>query len=73
MAAGKQELRDALGDDLTLIDELTDDEAGELLALFEAARTQATDDLVASLEVSLRHVPKLLRTPVRAILFPRGH
>lgn len=69
----RADLRTALGDDLTVIDELTDDEAAELLVMFEEARSQAMTDLLASLDESLRHVPRLLRAPVRAILFPKGH
>lgn len=69
----RADLRTALGDDLTVLDELTDAEAAELLVMFEDARNQAMTDLLASLDESLRHVPRLLRAPVRAILFPKGH
>ena len=68
----RADLRTALGDDLTVLDELTDAEAAELLVMFEEARSQAMTDLLASLDESLRHVPRLLRGPVRAILFPKG-
>lgn len=69
----RADLRTALGDDLAVLDELTDAEAAELLVMFEDARSQAMTDLLASLDESLRHVPRLLRAPVRAILFPKGH
>ena len=69
----KEKLRTALGDDLDVIDELTDEEAAELLAMFDAARTEAMDDLVASLNESLKHVPRMLRAPVKLALFPKGH
>jgi len=69
----KEKLRAVLGDDLDVIDDLTDDEAGELLEMFDAARTEAMDDLVASLNESLKHVPRVLRGPVKLALFPKGH
>ena len=69
----KQNLRAALGDDLDVIDELTDDEAAELLEMFDAARTEAMDDLIAALNESLKHVPRVLRGPVKMALFPKGH
>lgn len=68
----RAELKAALGGDLAVIDELTDDEAAELLELYAAAREDAMADLVASLDESLTLVPRLVRGPVRAILFPRG-
>ncbi len=68
----RQALKDALGDDLAVLDELTDAEAAELLEMYDAAREEATTDLLASLDESLRHVPRLIRGPVRMILFPKG-
>ncbi len=68
----KENLRAELGKDLKVIDELTDEEAAELLEMFDAARTQAMDDLVASLNESLKHVPRVLRGPVKLALFPKG-
>lgn len=68
----RADLKTALGPDLAVIDELTDAEAAELLELYAAAREDAMTDLVDALDESLQLVPRLLRAPVKAILFPKG-
>lgn len=68
----RRALKEALGEDLAVLDELTDAEAAELLTMYDAAREEAASDLLASLDKSLQHVPRLIRGPVRMILFPKG-
>jgi hypothetical protein len=62
-------LRTELGDDLEVIDQLTDDECAELMAMIDAARRTQRAALDTSITEVLGHLPRLARLPARKIMF----
>lgn len=62
-------LRERLGPDLAVLDELSPDEAAELLELIAAARDTQQAALDEAVEAALGHLPKLVRGTARRILF----
>jgi hypothetical protein len=62
-------LRSALGTDLDVLGELTENETTELLSLFQTAKRGQRESLDAALEQALAHLPWLVRGPARKILF----
>lgn len=65
--------RDALRQELAVPDdvvhELTDPEAADLLERYRSTRSAQKKALEESIEVTLRHLPRLVRLPARKILF----
>lgn len=68
-ADARATLKDQLGADLPVLDELTDADAEALLALVERARREQAAALTAAEANTLRHVPALLRGAVKKLLF----
>lgn len=62
-------LRAELGDDLAVLDELTDDECAELLSMVRTAKVDQRKALDDALNEVLRYLPRLVRGPARKILF----
>lgn len=69
MVDRRAELREKLGPDLAVVEELTDQESGELLELIDQARREETRALGEALDEALGHLPRLLRGTARAIVF----
>jgi hypothetical protein len=62
-------LRAELGDDLAVLDELTDDECAELLSMVRTAKVDQRKAIDDALNEVLRYLPRLVRGPARKILF----
>ena len=62
-------LHELLGADLAVLDQLSADEADELHALIQTARTEQQAALDDAIEAALHHLPRLARIPARKILF----
>ena len=62
------ELREELGD-LDVLDDLSDDEAAELLAMIRDTRRAQNKALDAAINEVLRYLPRLIRGTARKIVF----
>jgi len=62
-------LHELLGADLTVLDELSADEAADLFAMVQSARTAQQAALDDAIEAALGHLPRLVRVPARRVLF----
>lgn len=62
------ELRRELGD-LDVLAELSDDEAGDLLAMIRETRRTQNKALDRAINDVLRHLPRLVRGPAKKIVF----
>jgi hypothetical protein len=63
----KNELRDQLSG-CPIVDQLTEAEAAELLAMVKAVRRSRLKAMFSSIEEALGHLPRVLRGPARKIL-----
>ncbi len=67
----RQVLADALGNrPLPSLDAIDEDAIGVLADAVRKARQHQRAELDRALEAALRHLPALLRVPVRKVLFP---
>lgn len=62
------DLRRELGE-LDVLGQLDEDEAGELLGMFRAARRTQNKALDGAIDEVLGHLPRLVRMPARKIVF----
>ncbi|HET7689627.1 MAG TPA: hypothetical protein VFK41_04575 [Nocardioidaceae bacterium] len=63
--------KQALSDQLSgcaVVQQLTEDEAAELLAMVKAVRRSRLKAMFSSIEEALGHLPRVLRGPARKIL-----
>lgn len=67
--SGHDELRDALGGIPVEVDRLDPDDAAQLARMVTDARRRQADDLRRAIDGGLGHIPRLLRGPVKKILF----
>ena len=65
----KAALRRQLNISADVLDELPETEATKLLAMFHDARRLQDQEITVAQQEALNHVPKLMRTPVRKILW----
>ena len=72
-ANAKEELARELGGDLGGLDQLSEEHAADLLALFKAARVEERKDLDKSINDTLSALPWVLRGPAKKIMFGGGH
>lgn len=75
MSAQTQALKEELspeppGDEL--LDSLSDDEAGTLQQVLDRTRERRAEDLQKAIDDGLDFLPRMLRKPVRSVLFPGG-
>ena len=54
-------------DEVAYLDALSDEQQVELLALVEATRTQNRSDVLASVDTTAEHLPRLLRGQFRKL------
>lgn len=67
--SGLDDLRDALGGIPVEVDGLDDGDAGRLAGLVVDARRRQAAELRAAVEGGLGHIPRLLRGPIKKLLF----
>lgn len=66
---GNVALAEALGDVEPAAPTLTPDQADRLAALVDASRLRQRDDLKAAIDGGLGNLPRLVRGPVKRLLF----
>ncbi|MBJ8344192.1 hypothetical protein [Antrihabitans sp. YC2-6] len=65
----RSELKRDLGEDLAVLDAMSDEDAADFLVLFKEARVEETKSLDASIDATINALPWVFRGPARKIMF----